>query len=115
MNDRKNTWRIYSLSLITKHTGTLPLVQGTLEITDELSVTAHRTKPALAASSEPMGEFHTILYLPVRRHTYRMAERRQLHSKTAVLSGIFKKSREAYFAKIQHTSNQKLVRKTSLT
>lgn len=76
-------------SLITEHRGVLPPVQGALEITAELSVTAHRTKPAFAASSEPMGEFPTILYLPVRRHTYRMGESRQLDSRTAILSDIF--------------------------
>lgn len=73
----------------------LPPMQGALGITAELIAAARRTKPAFAASSEPMGEFHTILYLPVKRHRHRMAERRQLDSRTALLSGILKKSREA--------------------
>lgn len=68
-----------------------PPVQGALEITAELNATAHRTKSAFAASSEPRAEFHTILHLPVRRHTYRMAERMQPDSRTGILSDIFKK------------------------
>lgn len=88
MNNRKNTW-IYNLS---NHRAQrcAPLAQGALETTAELNVTAHRTKPAFAANSEPMGEFHTVLYLPVRRHTYRIAERRQLDSRTEIISGILK-------------------------
>lgn len=94
VNNRKHTWIIYTLSLITQHRGVLPPVQGALKITGEVNAAAHRTKPAFATGSEPMGEFHTILYLPVRRHTYRMADMRQLDAGTAIVSGILKKNLE---------------------
>lgn len=95
MDNRKNTHVDNLQPLITEHRDVLPPVQGALEMTAELSLTAHGTKPAFAASSEPMGEFPTILYLPVRRHTYRMGEKRQRDSNTAILLGILKKSGEA--------------------
>lgn len=60
MNNRKNTWIIYSLFNERAQRCASPCA-GHLEIPAEINVIAHRTKPASAASSEPMGEFCSVL------------------------------------------------------
>lgn len=95
VNNRKNTWIIYNLSNHKAQRCAPPHAGHFGDYCWAQCNSQNRTKPAFPASSEPMGEFHTILYLPVRRHTYRMAKRMQPDSRTGILSGILKKSREA--------------------